>query len=479
MNRKPKIETTTLWDFPSQQYGDGNQGSREYPGATPSWVIWNLLHRYTRKKDLVVDPMAGSGTTLDVARDLGRRAIAYDISPFRDDVFRADARKLPLETEKADFVFVDPPYSDHIEYSDDPQCIGNLSAGTRDYYRAMEQAIREMVRVLKQGRYMALYVSDSFEKGKPFAPIGLELFKIMEKYLEPVDVICVPRKNVKLKRNHWHTSAVEGNYFLRGFNYLFILYKPDTRKKGGPLYPDRRDPEEAAAHSADRKPQDGRDATRQERNRTKTHDKPQEWAGAKTNAKPKDWPGAKTHGKPQEWPGVKTEGKPGEWAGTKTGDKPREWAGPKTGGKPKEWVGAKTGGKPKEWAGTKTGGKPKEWAGAKTSGKPKEWAGTKTGGEPKEWVGAKTHGKPKEWAGTKTGGEPKEWAGAKTGNEPRERSGSKTGGKPGELAGTKTGGKPPDRAWMETNYKDRNRAKKKGGGTPRKKGKGRPRNPKR
>jgi len=28
-----------------------------------------------------------------------------------------------------------------------------------------------------------------------------------------------------LKRNHWHTSAIEGNYYLRGFNYLFIMKK--------------------------------------------------------------------------------------------------------------------------------------------------------------------------------------------------------------------------------------------------------------
>ena len=265
MYRKPKLETTTLWDFPSQQYGEGTQGSREFPGATPSWVVWNLLCRYTRKKDLVVDPMAGSGTTLDVARELDRRALAYDLTPTRDDIFRADARKLPLETEKADFVFVDPPYSDHIHYSDDPKCIGNLSAVTRDYYKAMEHSIREMVRVLKPGRYMALYVCDSFVKGKPFAPIGMELYKILEKYLEPVDVICVSRKNAKLKRNHWHTSAVEGNYFLRGFNYLFVLYKPDPRKKGGALYPDRRDPEEIAARVAERRPRGHRDGQPRER----------------------------------------------------------------------------------------------------------------------------------------------------------------------------------------------------------------------
>src|SRR6516225_8079602 len=106
-----RVFTTTLWEYPSQHYGEGMQGDKDYAGATPSWVIWQLLQRYTRESDLVVDPMCGSGTTLDVARDLKRRALGYDLTPRRPDIFRADARKLPLEDGKADFAFVDPPYS--------------------------------------------------------------------------------------------------------------------------------------------------------------------------------------------------------------------------------------------------------------------------------------------------------------------------------------------------------------------------------
>ena len=81
--KKPplRIQPTTLWDYPSQHYGEGVQGDPNYRGATPSYIIWNLLQRYTQPKDLVIDPCAGSGTTLDVARDLGRRALGYDLAP--------------------------------------------------------------------------------------------------------------------------------------------------------------------------------------------------------------------------------------------------------------------------------------------------------------------------------------------------------------------------------------------------------------
>src|SRR5882757_5370398 len=190
--RKPplRIQPTTLWEYPSQDYGDTHQGRAGYKGATPSYIIWNLLQRYTKANDLVIDPCAGSGTTLDVARDLERRSLGYDVHPARKDIFRVDAKKLPPElTEKADFVFIDPPYSTHLDYGPDPRDIGKLSASSGEYYTAMEQVIAEIHRVLKPAKHMALYVSDSYEHNKTggeFHPLGFELFARLRKHFDPV-----------------------------------------------------------------------------------------------------------------------------------------------------------------------------------------------------------------------------------------------------------------------------------------------------
>lgn len=229
---KPLIQTTTFWDFPSQHYGDDDQGDGEYAGVTPSYVIWNLLQRYTKPGSAVLDPMCGSGTTLDVCRDLDRKGIGFDIAPARSDISKSDARKLPLTASSVDFVFIDPPYGTHIKYSGDPQCIGELDQRGDEYYQAMETVFAELHRVLKDGGYAAIYVQDSFAKGKDFAPLGFELFLRMSAILQPVDIVCVKRHNKKLKRNHWHTSAIEGNFFLRGFNYLFIFRKNIAKDVG-------------------------------------------------------------------------------------------------------------------------------------------------------------------------------------------------------------------------------------------------------
>ena len=260
-----RVMTTTLWEYPSQHYDSQGkttkgkpvgmssstmQGDKDYIGATPSWVIWQLLQRYTREGDVVMDPMVGSGTTIDVCLDLGREPIGFDLAPSRDDIRKGDAREIDLDSESVDFVFLDPPYSTHIDYSDDPRCIGKLDAGEggtgRDkrradeppemigqaYYEAMEEVIAECHRVMRNRRYLGLYVSDSFKKQKGvkgglFMPIGFELFSIMRDYFKPVDIIAVVRHNAKLRRGNWHKAAEEQNFFLRGFNYLFIMKKEE------------------------------------------------------------------------------------------------------------------------------------------------------------------------------------------------------------------------------------------------------------
>lgn len=225
--RKPplRLQTTTLWEYPSQHYGAGEQGSQRYVGATPSHVIWNLLQRYTRPGDLVVDPMAGSGTTLDVAADTGRRGRGFDLVVTRPEIELADARRLPLPADCAQLVFLDPPYGDHIRYSDDERCIGRLSPFDAPYYQAMRRVLDQCRRVLAPGGHLGLYCCDFYKKSRGFAPVGWELLGLLLERFVPIDVVAVVRHNRALDKGNYHQAAAAGGFFLRGFNYLFIGQK--------------------------------------------------------------------------------------------------------------------------------------------------------------------------------------------------------------------------------------------------------------
>ncbi|HEV3162791.1 MAG TPA: DNA methyltransferase, partial [Isosphaeraceae bacterium] len=50
-----------------------------HPGAIPPAIVAHTLYYFTQPGDLVVDPMAGGGTTLDVCAAMGRRCLAYDL----------------------------------------------------------------------------------------------------------------------------------------------------------------------------------------------------------------------------------------------------------------------------------------------------------------------------------------------------------------------------------------------------------------
>ena len=223
-NNRPKFETTTLWDFPTQNYGNIPHGDNKYSGVTPAFIIWNLLQRYTKEGDLVVDPMCGSGTTIDVCNEETRKVLGFDIVPYRDDIKQADARRLPINDRIVDFVFVDSPYSDNIKYNEHPDNIGHISCESPIFFEELEKVAKEAHRILKTGKYIAWIIADQAKK-KKFIPVGFKMYSILEKYFSPVDIICVTRHNQTSNTSIWHERAKRYNFYLRGFKYLIIMQK--------------------------------------------------------------------------------------------------------------------------------------------------------------------------------------------------------------------------------------------------------------
>jgi hypothetical protein len=230
--RKPPLspQVTTLWDYPSQHYGEGEQGSASFRGATPSYVIWNVVTRFSKEGETVLDPFAGSGTTLDVCKDTHRIGIGFDVAPARADIQNADARSIPLKQKSVDLIFFDPPYADNLDYSDDPRCLGKLKADGR-FQRAMRLVLDECARVLRDDRVLAIYVCDVFKKDRGFFALGFEIFEMAKKDFIPIDIAAVVRHNKTLEMGNYRKAADEQGFMLRGFNYLLLLRKRSPRAK--------------------------------------------------------------------------------------------------------------------------------------------------------------------------------------------------------------------------------------------------------
>jgi DNA modification methylase len=225
-NDKPALESTTLWDYPRQSYGRTQKGSNKYAGVTPAFVIYNMVWRYTEPGEVVLDPMAGSGTTIDVCNEEERKCIAYDISPTRPDILQNDARKIPLSDNSVDMIFIDSPYGDNIDYSDHPDNIGKLPAESDEFYEALGRVMAECYRVLKPGKVLGWLIGDQWVK-KKFTPVGFRVYEQLCRHFDTVDVICVARRSQTSNTGIWHGRALRFNFYLRGFKYLFIMRKRD------------------------------------------------------------------------------------------------------------------------------------------------------------------------------------------------------------------------------------------------------------
>ncbi len=75
----PNPEFTTVWSFPVR--GAWATHNNKYRGNFAPQLARNIIEMYSEPGEVVLDPMAGGGTTLIEAKLLGRRFIGADINP--------------------------------------------------------------------------------------------------------------------------------------------------------------------------------------------------------------------------------------------------------------------------------------------------------------------------------------------------------------------------------------------------------------
>ncbi len=225
------LESYTVWDFPDQGAGATHFGDASFNGVTPALCVLNLVRRYTRPGELVIDPMAGSGTVADVARSMGRRAVSLDIAPRRMDIVRGDARCWPLPDAVASLAVIDSPYSDNVVYSEDPHCLGRISCRDGRFYREMGRVADEARRVLRPGGVLAWIISDEY-KGGTYTPVGVRLQTVLASRFEVLDTVALLRHNDRSASPMWEHRARRYNFLLRGFKFLFLMRRPAGPRGG-------------------------------------------------------------------------------------------------------------------------------------------------------------------------------------------------------------------------------------------------------
>lgn len=160
-----KEKVSRLCHFEPKLYNIWNASSNnnEYKhfGNFPEEFMQNLLYYYTKPFDIVYDPFAGGGSTIDACKKMLRKYYATDLNPIelRDDIKKWDITKgIPKECPTPNFVFLDPPYWKQAEnkYSNEETDLGNVTL--ERYYEIIDMIIKELKKKMKTG-YVAFVIS--------------------------------------------------------------------------------------------------------------------------------------------------------------------------------------------------------------------------------------------------------------------------------------------------------------------------------
>lgn len=146
-----------IWQFGT----DG--GDSNHFGKMPPQVVENLLWLYTQPGGIVVDPFAGGGTTIEVAKQMGRRVWASDRKPTNPllpvhphDITDGWPEQAP---RKAKLILLDPPYWIQAagRYSDDPEDLANMTLP--GFYEAWATTVKHCADHLDEDGRLAFIVS--------------------------------------------------------------------------------------------------------------------------------------------------------------------------------------------------------------------------------------------------------------------------------------------------------------------------------
>lgn len=123
-------KTPILYNIWNEQKGNDT----DHFGSFPIIFMENLLNYHTEPMDIVFDPFAGDGTTVDACKKMMRRYYCSDleVKPGREkDIYLHDITTgLPEDLKKPDLVFLDPPYWKQAngKYIEHENQLGNIES---------------------------------------------------------------------------------------------------------------------------------------------------------------------------------------------------------------------------------------------------------------------------------------------------------------------------------------------------------------
>lgn len=186
-----------------------------HPATFPEGLVKEFISFFTKKGQVVFDPMCGTGSTLVAATQLKRVSIGVELSEKYYEIAVEQLRALEKdvnsvswivnadirnwlsvnEDEIADYVITSPPYWDmlrrkgfegqqkrreaglDVHYSDDEQDLGNI-ASYDEFLAELVSIYTEMYKIVKPKAYVTIIVKN-IKKGGRIYPLAWDLARYL------------------------------------------------------------------------------------------------------------------------------------------------------------------------------------------------------------------------------------------------------------------------------------------------------------
>lgn len=244
------IITDSLWVLDKRDTSGAHIGS--YWGNFIPQIPHQLMMRYTKKGDWVVDTFVGSGTTLIECKRLGRNGIGIElnsevakkageqINKERNlhnvliEVIISDSRRVNLQeilnkhkAKKVQLMIMHPPYHNIIKFSRSPNDLSNAKS-VDEFIKMFANVVDNTTPYLDKGRYLGIVIGDKYSGGK-WIPLGFYLMnEVLKRNFSLKSIIVKNFEETKGKRNQkdlWKYRALVGGFYIFKHEYILLFKK--------------------------------------------------------------------------------------------------------------------------------------------------------------------------------------------------------------------------------------------------------------
>lgn len=248
------IETDSLWLIPNRDRSGAH--SNEYHGNFVPQIPRQLIQRYSKRGEVVLDGFLGSGTTAIEANRLDRDFIGIELQPkiielakriiaaeqnkptaavkivqgdSSSEIIKTEIKQTleGLQKKYLSLVILHPPYHDIIKFSDNPNDLSNKES-VADFCESFGKVIENTTEYLTKGRYLVIVMGDKYTNSE-WIPLGFyAMQEAMKRGFSLKSIVVKDMQNNRAKQNQqqlWRYRALVGGFYIFKHEYIFILRK--------------------------------------------------------------------------------------------------------------------------------------------------------------------------------------------------------------------------------------------------------------